>query len=257
MEKKYYNFNDFFTFYMHGATVKDGTEAEIYYLNGLVYKIFNSSFGERNEETIETIGKMDPKYLTIPLSLIYLGSLGYEYYGYVMDDAGDNLKNILMQEDLSFDKRYEILSQIKEALLYLEKLNAHHGDLTLVNIMYDGKQARIGDVNNLMIGESTLRPNYLGRSWYRAFGSYKTVDRLAFNLMTYLLLNFSPYDIRELMHYEKSNPEVYRKCLLDRPNETFKEEIWMGYEQELLRGNRLVLKNKDIDKDILLIDYLK
>ena len=34
-------------------------------------------------------------------------------------------------------------------------------------------------------------------------------------------------------------------------------EILAGYKQELLRGNKLILENKKIDKDIFLIDYLK
>ncbi|MCX4366147.1 MAG: hypothetical protein OSJ70_10320 [Bacilli bacterium] len=257
MEKKYYNFDDFFTSYMRNASVKYGTEAEIYHLDGKVYKIFNSTFGDRNEESIETIGKMDSKYLTIPRELIYLGFLGYEYYGYVMDDAGDNLANILKTQDLSFDERYEILCQIKEALLYIEKMNAHHGDLTLANVLYDGKIARIGDVNNLTVDNATPRLNYLGRFWYRTFESYKTVDRLAFNFMTYLLLNFSLDDIRELLPNERNNPMAHRMNVLDRPNKVFDEDIWSSYERELLRGKKLVLENKDIDKDMLLIDYLK
>jgi len=34
MEKRYYNFDDFFTSYMLNASVKYGTEAEIYRLDG-------------------------------------------------------------------------------------------------------------------------------------------------------------------------------------------------------------------------------
>lgn len=254
MEKRFYNFTDFFEWYMRKATVKYGTEAEIYKLDGEVYKVFNSSFGERNEESIETIGKMNSRYLTIPTCLLYLG---FEYYGFVMDDAGDDLKTILNNQDLSFDKKYDILNQLREGLLYLEEMGTPHGDLSISNILYDGEYVRIGDVNNLIIEDSSKRLNYCGRSWFDAYGSYKTVDRLAYNLLTYLLLNFSTYDIRELIQYEKSNPAVFRKCLLDRPNVVFKPEIWVGYEQELLRGNKLILENKNIDKDIFLIDYLK
>lgn len=254
MEKKYYGFTDFFEWYMRNATVQYGTEAEIYKLDGKVYKIFNSSYGERNEESIEIIGKMDPRYLTIPIYLIYLG---LEYYGFVMDDAGDDLKTILNTQDLSFDKKYDILSQLKEGLLYIEDMGTPHGDLSISNILYDSERVRIGDVNNLIIGNSSAHLNYCGRSWFRAFGSYKTVDRLAFNLLTYLLLNFSTYDIRELIQYERKDPDVFRKRVIDQPNEVFKPEIWTGYEQELLRGNKLVLENKTIDKDIFLIDYLR
>lgn len=254
MEKKFYNFSYFFEDLMKNASVSYGTEAEIYKLNGEVYKIFNSSNGNRNEESIETIGKMDYRYLTIPKYLIYLG---LEYYGFVMDDAGENLKTILNEQDLSFDKKYEILLQLKEALFYLEKMGTPHGDLSPSNILYDGKNTRISDVNNLIIGSSSKHLNYMARSWYDAFHSYKTVDRLAYNLLCYLLLNFKTYDIRELLHYEKTDPAVFRVALLNRPNEVFIPEIWTGYEQELLRGNKLVLENKSIDKDILLIDYLK
>ena len=132
-----------------------------------------------------------------------------------------------------------------------------HGDLSISNILYDGEYVRIGDVNNLIIGDSSKHLNYLGRLWFEAFGSYKTVDRLAYNLLTYLLLNFSTYDIRELIQYERKKPDVYRMSIIERPNAVFKPEIWIGYEQELLRGNKLVLENKEIDKDIFLIDYLK
>lgn len=254
MEKRYYNFSYFFEVMMRNATVKYGTEAEIYKLNGEVYKIFNSSYINRNEESIEMIGNMNPKYLTIPKYLIYLG---LEYYGFVMDDAGENLKTILNEQDLSFDKKYEILMQLKEALLYLEKMNTPHGDLSISNILYDGNQVRISDVNNLITSSSSKHLNYLARTWYDAFLSYKTVDRLAYNLLSYLLLNFKTYDIRELLHYERNDPAVFRMALLNRPNEVFCPDIWTGYEQELLRGNKLVLENKSIDKDILLIDYLK
>lgn len=254
MEKKFYGFNSFFEWYMRKATVKYATEAEIYKLDGEVYKIYNSSYGKRNEESIESIGDMNPRYLTIPKYLIYLG---LEYYGFVMDDAGDDLKSILNSQDLSFDKKYDILCQLKEGVLYLEEMGTPHGDLSISNILYDGEYVRIGDVNNLIIGDSSKRLNYLGRSWFEAFGSYKTVDRLAYNLLTYLLLNFSTYDIRELIQYERKKPDVFRKCVLERPNAVFKPEIWIGYEQELLRGNKLVLENKEIDKDIFLIDYLK
>ncbi len=254
MEKRYYNFNDFFEILMRNAQVIYGTEAEIYKLDGKVYKIYNSSFGQRNEESIEEIGNMDSRYLTIPTYLIYLD---FEYYGYVMNDAGEDLKKILNNQDLSFDKRYAILEQLRKALLYIEDKKTPHGDLSISNILYDGEYVRIGDVNNLIIGDSSKHLNYCGRSWFDAYGSYKTVDRLAFNLMTYLLLNFEMHDIRDLMQYERQNPAVFRKCVLDCPNEAFKPEIWTGYEQELLRGNKLVLKNKEVDKDILLIDYLK
>lgn len=255
MEKLYYDFNDFFESMARLKKVIYGTEAEIYFKDTQVYKIFNSSFSTRNEGTIEEIGKLDPKYLTIPTFLIYLGNIfKYEYYGFIMDNAGNNLKDILLNEDLTFDKRLDILNQIKEALLYLDDKGLHHGDINLGNILYDGEYARLGDVNNIIMPGSTVHANYFERMWYDAFLSYRIADYLAFNLLTYLLLNFSIEEIRDILKWEKNDPRSFRYMIISKPNKVFDNDIWENGVKELIYSKRLAKNGKE---DILLIDYLK
>lgn len=254
MEKRYYEYDYFFESIASRLTLlATGFESNVFKSGEEVWKIFRKGFSDRNEQNIEAIGKLNRDYLTTPIALFYLSG---EYFGYVMDDAGDDLAKSILNRDLTRNEILDILGQVKEIIVYLHSLSLCHGDIKIDSILLKHSHVRLGDINNLTYPNAIPNLNVLHQDWYDIWGSYQLIDIFAFNYLTFLLLN---YPISELREYIKCNMVFSSMRTLSdftTDNKIVDKEVW-GYVSSLLNGRIPTSKKSYLKPDMLLLDYLK
>lgn len=217
MEKSRYGFYTFFNEVVFGWKCMSCREGELYSKDGKIWKVFSSCFTPdlKCEENIEKISKLDSKYIAVPTRKLYLDD---EYYGYQMDDAGLSLDKYILKNNPSFDIIINILLSVKEAILYLVDLDVIHGDISLSNIFVDESDEfhiRLGDVTSMIFpGDQKYHIKFLHEYWYKYYGDIKVIDKLAYDLLTYLLINYYGDSLNTVVSNSNYNfPDVLK--LLD------------------------------------------
>lgn len=236
MEKSFYEFYTFFSEVVFGLKCKSCREGELYYNDDYIWKVFSSCFTPelKGEEIILEVSKLDSDYLTIPTRLLYLDD---EYYGYKMDNVGTSLDKFILKNKPSRDFVIKILLDFKRIMVYLDSMGIIHGDVSISNILIDESDnyhVRLGDITSMIFPgiNSKYHIKFLHEHWYKHYGDIKVIDKLAFDYITYLLINF----------YDDSLEDI-----LDNPDYNFNTVL------EMLSKNKGLFKNvcaPDILKDI-------
>lgn len=254
MECQYYDFYNFFTEVVFGWKCQSYTECEIYELGERVYKVFNSTLGSwaKGNRHLEEIAALDPKLLTVPIAKLYLDN---EYSGFEMENGGVSLVKYLNDFDMKTKEQMNILRQIKNIILYLKKKNIVHGDLRFANVLYKDKKIRLTDLNNMIFpGELPVRLNYLYSRWYDAADSEIYLDDLAFNLMTYLLLNYDLDNLRDILNNQKDVKIDEIENLLAVDEDLFEDEV-IDIVKLAFLGDKGAMRH--LKPNTFLIDHLK
>ncbi len=254
MERRCYTYKQLYIDVLEEATIiAAGHEGEIYQFGDEVFKIFHNILNIKNQEYLEDISKLSEDYLTVPIAEVYVN---IEYCGYTMKYAGRDLASTIADTDLSRSDIMDILKQLKTCVEYLHSISAAHGDIKLKNILLENGQIRLGDVNNLILKESTPHLNALHKEWYKKYPSFQLVDIFALNYLTFLLLNFPVSNLRRNIYRGIffSTPRDL-PCFINEKQGFVDDEVW-DYVRELLQGNTPESKKRYLKPDIVLLDYL-
>lgn len=240
MEARSYDFFTFFSEVVFGWKSFGTTDGEIYISDEYVWKVFSSSLKDdrKNEDNLERLAKLDPNMFTIPIRKLYLDK---EYYGFQMNNAGLSLEKYILKNNPSLDEKIYILEMIKRIVDFLKENLLLHGDIRIQNVMVDKKDdilVRLCDINNLIYPNTTYTYiNNLHAFWQEFYRVIGYIDKLGFDLITFILVNFSNEDIVRISDEAMLIDKV--RCLLDYDNGYFKKE-----EFELIKHD-LVCKDKE------------
>lgn len=180
MEKVEYSWE---SFYKEVASWKcfSSRTAEMFLNDDFVYKMFNSSMllKRRKEANIDLIAGLDEKLLTIPDRKVYIDGV---YQGFRMKNGGIPLLKYIIDNQVSFDGKIEILYKIKNIVKYLDELGIIHGDLRLPNFLIKDGIIRLTDLNNMLLhdGDDAEDITDLHNDWYETLDTALLLDNLAF-----------------------------------------------------------------------------
>ena len=175
------------------STIDCGTEGVVYKVdwNGKIYAY--KKFGD--EKVIDNkIQKLKlfsniqiPNNINIvkPKAIVYFK----EYNGYLMEYKDEfSLENLI---NIKLEDKIRILNIIKETMIYLNHNNIIHGDLKCNNILYDGLNPILIDIDNMWINNYLYDlGNYFIKEYKKRCGKIdKNLDKFEFNLLTYCFIN--------------------------------------------------------------------
>lgn len=254
MESRYYDFYTFFTEVVYGWKSMSYNECEIYELAERVYKVFNYSAGKfaKDDRHLEELSTLDSNLLTVPVAKLYLDNL---YSGFEMKYGGISLNNYLKTNNIEYDEKIDILKQIKNIILYLKSKGIVHGDLRFANTLYMNKKIRLTDLNGMIFpGEDPLRLNYLYYSWFQTINSPIFLDDLAFNLMTYLFLNYDEWELQGILDDSKGIRDDEIENILSVDKGLFDDEITDEVKAALM-SDKVAMRH--IRPNTFLLDHIK
>lgn len=257
MKKSCYDFYTFFHEVVFGLKCIGAREGELYFKDDFVWKVFNSCFTPelKGEEIIEEVAKLDGNYLTIPTCLLYLDD---EYYGYKMDNAGESLNKFILKSKPSLNLIIKILKELKRIMIYLDQKNIVHGDISISNILIDESDdlhVRLGDVTSMIFPgiNSKYHIKYLHEYWFNFYQDIKAIDKLAFDYITYLLINFYDDELEKILNEPNYNFDTVLKRLKMNKG-LFKNPL----APDILKDIACVQKTRSLEsKSTYLIDCLK
>ncbi len=235
MEKCSYDFYTFFSEVVRMFKCISTTDGEIYISEDKVWKVFSSGFSldRKNEENLERNATLDPYMFTVPQKKLYLDN---EYYGFLMTNAGISLDKYIKIYNPSFEEKIMILQALKKIIDFLSEHLLLHGDLRMQNVMVDhndNNHVRLCDINNLIYPDTTYANicnlHVFWQEFYRTMGY---VDKLAFDLITYILINFSNVEIASICDKPILIKEV--RELLDSDNGYFKNTEFLKVKHDLV-----------------------
>lgn len=267
MEKNSYDSYTFFSEVVIAWKNIDTREADIFLCGDKVWKVFHSFIlpEMRDECHIEALSELRSDYLTIPKRKLYLD---YEYYGYLMDNAGTPLDKYWEDNDLSRQVKVYILAKVKDIVEYLKGLGLIHSDIRIPNIMLDFKDdkliVRLGDINGMIFPDSKVyHLNYLHEAWYHYYADIKVIDKLALDLITFILINFDEKEYRDIVNAFESTLEGSKdsKYFIDETRYLLKQDKGYFKDEESFFIKRNIA-NYNQDKKLTLpntylIDCLK
>ncbi|MCH5166476.1 MAG: hypothetical protein J1F35_01160 [Erysipelotrichales bacterium] len=256
MQVKNYSYTDFRNIVTSGFSHYPSRDGDVYVGADVAYKIYDQYMPPKNkrEFRVEDIALLDEKFLTIPISKLYIDDV---YSGFEMFNGGESLKSYLFKYSVSFDETINILNQLKDIIIYLSDNSLVHADVRLSNILYKNGHVRLTDVNGILFnGDIPLPYSFvpLFQNWYIVDGSVKMLDVLAFNLWTYILLNNSVQDTRKDVIY---NIEFFLddlRSVLDKDSGMFDNEVTSIVKNAILGDHSAI---KELKPNTFLIDYLK
>lgn len=267
MEKNSYDFYTFFSEVALAWKYMDTREAEIYTDGDKVWKVFHSFLPEnaRGEEHLEELSKLNSQYLTVPKRKLYLDQ---EYYGYLMDFAGTPLDKYWSEYNLTMNEKEYILKSLKEIVIYLRGLGLIHSDIRIPNVFIDDEDeylhVRLGDINSMIFPDSKgYHLNLLHEEWYNYYHDISVVDKLGFDLITFILINFDAAEVEDIKSsFKRANDQ-------ERNGQYFLEEMRhiLKYDKGYFRDEEAFFIKRNIanynkDKRLMLpntylIDCLK
>lgn len=224
-----------------------GIESTVYRYNDSAFKIFaGNEIDLFTKRRIINLGKLTALKddITLPTALIYIQSHAFfkEFIGYAMDYAGIDLNTYLEEENLPKDRLIELLKEAKKHLMAIHNSNCIHGDISLKNILINGEQMKISDINNMIFSiYRTTRHNQLSRIIKKEVGNNSSIDIITFNFYTYALLAGKERFVEQLLvygpkMYEDIQNENYFSCPI-----FFNDE---AYQQiEIIKSPKLALTN--------------
>ncbi len=233
-----------------------GTEGTVFFIGDEVYKIFNDNFPPvlRDLKRFSKIANLDDTKLTTFKDFIHFldnGSLA----GVVMPYAGVPLDEYIHAKVKSKDDMIEKLLQVKNIVLYLKKKKLVHGDLHIQNILVDDVGVcRLTDVNGLIFSrKQQKRLSNLYYLWLLTVKKYKLLDELAFNLLTFILLNYEIDEVKCLIEDATLEDNDYL-CYLVKDNHVFDKDVYEVFSG-VLEGDESAIKA--LKPNTFLIDHLK
>ena len=226
--------------------------AEIFLNDDYVFKIFNSStpINRRKENYIDFLASLDPNLLTIPDRKVYING---EYYGYRMENGGSPLLDYIIDNNVNFDEKVKIVYVIKKIIKYLDAQGIIHGDFRLANLLYKEGIIRLTDLNSILFpGDKPYDMPTLHLWWYNSIDSSILIDNLAFNLLTYILLNYENTVIKWAM--ERGINAFNVSSVFDNDKNLFDHEVMDVVKNAILNKCGAM---RQLKPDTYLIDYLK
>lgn len=204
---------------------KEGT---IYFTKTYVYKVlYSHQTSLYFPSLMKSLSKFNSSLFTIPLFLLYFKN----NIGFVMENGGEDLWSLLLNDCLNFKEKKEIANQMKEICSYLDRKGYVHGDIKLENFLYRDGNLRLTDLNYMTKNPEkgdTIRMPDIYKTWYKRCKDGFYVDYLAINYCMYILLNF---DFNEIKAIERTTE--WCDCfsysydrILDSKNKVFDNEIY-------------------------------
>lgn len=259
MEKIYYKSIDEFKNAIKPCKIIDCNEGYIYLTDNCVYKVLDTVRFSCSPKLLKKLSKLEQRLLTIPKSLLYFLDL-YEKHnvcaGFAMENGGEDLWSLLLNDTLNFDEKKEIAYQMKKICFYLKKKRYVHGDIKLENFLYKDGNLRLTDINNMRKNpnirdyDDKLRMTKLYEMWYLACEDGFYVDYLAINYCIYILLNFDLKGIEKITSTHSYGFHYDYGEILDSENRAFDSEIYkkMKTTFEHIEERKL--------RKVFLVDYL-
>lgn len=259
MEKFYYRSIDEFKNAIKPCKIIDCNEGYIYLTDSCAYKVVDTIRFSCSPKLLKKLSKFEQRLFTVPKSLLYFLDL-YEKYnvcvGFAMENSGEDLWSLLINDVLSFKEKKEIAFQMKEICSYLRKKRYVHGDVKLENFLYKDGNLRLTDINNMRKNPNNMemeqiRLPSLYDIWYSKCRNGFYVDYLAINYCMYILLNFNLEGIKNItrnywrgFHYDCDK-------ILDSENRAFDSEIY-----KKMKATFENVEERKLTKEFL-VDYLK
>ena len=228
-------------------------EAEIFSNGEFVYKIYDYSFPieYRGEKNIDEISKLNHRYVTVPLSKIYVGN---EFLGIKMEYRGLSLDECIKKNQITYDELISALWQIKGIIEYLKSFNLCHTDINISNILWCGSVC-LTDLNGMIYSsEKTINLNKLVDMWNKSVTSPLLLDELAFNYITYFIFNYDFDEIRTIIENCFLLRPKDLDYILSRDRKVFDTDM-SDLLKASLKGDEGAIKA--LKPNTFLIDYLK
>lgn len=244
------NFDDYIN---DNMIIGAGTESHIYKFNDIVLKILYSDFIRfYTKYKLKKIAKLNlDDIISSPIGFVYCD---YKFIGYAMHNCGISLKDYLLENNISLDKKIKILRDTKDKIIKLHQLGMVHGDIQPGNILIDSNEIiRIGDINNINISYfKDMYYNNISYSLSFRYGNSSILDILTFNYFCYIILNYHDRDLSSYLTHGADSFYYFRYDIKD--NKYFDENICQEQMNLLLnpRSKKYALNNTKY-----LIDYLK
>lgn len=256
MEKIYLWEENYDDYVKDENVIGSGIESTVYRVDEFdqVLKVLVHGYrGFSSIRRIKALSELDDlkDICTIPSALVYLDM---NFIGYFMENAGISLREYILENNVSIQKRIELLKKIRTNLGILHDSGVIHGDLQPKNILINGDNVKIGDMNSVsfpkhrngLLNEMTL---YLAKY----YGNNKAIDIQSFNYMCDCLLNIGNSGDS---YYVYAGAEAYdRYVYANINNKYFDDDIYE--EQRYIITNPKKVKKKALENSKYLIDYLK
>ena len=171
-----------------------------------VYKKFdNINFFKKNMKKFQKLNEIDNDYLVMPAYFVFDD---YEQVcnAYLTRFIKYKTSSVIM----TLDDKVERLNTIKNNIKKMHDLGIIHGDLHFGNILLDENsyQNKIIDFDNCSYKNYKINKKYVAdytNVYINKYGINKGLDIFLFNLITYSVLNVSPYYQSRL----RINNEIY------------------------------------------------
>ncbi len=255
MKKVYYkDLSDFESAIKPYKTI-DCNEGTIYFTENYVYKTLNGIHCSCSPRLLRPLSSLNPSFLTIPKLLVCF-LYDYDKYnicvGFAMENGGEDLWSLLLNDALNFGEKKDIAYQMKEICVYLRKKKYVHSDIKLENFLYKDGVLRLTDINNMIKNPNIMYFDKLRlyEIWCSKCRDAFYTDYLATNYCMYILLNFDLEGVAKIIRkYDKGFHYNYDK-ILDSENRVFDDDIY-----EKMKCTMEHIEERKLTKEFL-VDYL-
>lgn len=159
-----------------------------------MYKKFdNINFFKKNMKKFQKLNEIDNEYLVMPEYFVF-DDYEQEYNAYLTKFINYQKSSVIK----TLDDKIVRLNAIKNNINKMHDLGIIHGDLHFGNILLDvnSYQNKIIDFDNCSYENYKINKNYVldyTNLYMSKYGVNKGLDIFLFNLITYSVLNNSPY----------------------------------------------------------------
>lgn len=153
-------------------------ESELYLYDNDIIKLFNKRISFDRQRTILSLDEIDRQEYVIPkYSIIH----GINIVGYGMDYLKDfsTLFKLIEDETLSFSERKQIVINLYQIIMYLERIGVCYPDIHTGNFLYKGGDVRVIDMDSVLFNTICDKDNFN----YNVKLSYLRLARLCFTIL--------------------------------------------------------------------------
>lgn len=153
-------------------------ESELYLYDNDIIKLFNKKINFDRQRTILSLDEIDRQEYVIPkYSIIH----GINIVGYGMDYLKDfsTLFKLIEDETLSFSERKQIVINLYQIIMYLERIGVCYPDIHTGNFLYKGGDVRVIDMDSVLFNTICDKDNFN----YNVKLSYLRLARLCFTIL--------------------------------------------------------------------------
>lgn len=156
----------------------------------LIKKYFDAD--KINPDKIELVNKLKSDILIKPSSFVKIDN---ELIGFTMKKYLKYYPISVLKQMLSDEKKYELLTQLKNEIINLREQGCIYGDFNLNNVITDGEKIKLCDSVNVKIGEYNFDEiSSTMRKYYDIKDTYEGIDCYMLNLLTIYLFNDIDYN---------------------------------------------------------------